>query len=473
MPASGTTIGIDCLRTATPVQPSSRMGHVALKFGIPLRGAQPHRILQPLRLRLGPGRIVLLLGPSGSGKSTVLQLVASSRVGGNGAICVDRVRLPPNRSVIDAVCPNEPLAGALELLSACGLGETPLWLRSPEDLSDGERFRARLARAVGIHLRARSTAVVLCDEFCSGLHRRVARAIAFNLRKLATRNDLSFVLASSSDDIVTDLQPDTLVRLQGRGAHEIVEQTPRRRPISFRRRLHIELGRKADYHAFGAMHYRATDELGFVDKVFVLREGVAGDLLGIVVFSYGPIELALRNRATANRFLRNPARLNRELRILRRLVIHPDLRGCGLGHWLVARTLPRVGTQYVECLASMGEVNPVFEKAGMTRIGTCTLPPEGQRALDELHRMDIDPFARDFVMHVSRRPAVRRLVAHLVSRWYRATTAEGEGRVARQSPEFLAQTFRGLVGARPVYYLWQRTRTARARRVSKGGVGRC
>jgi len=43
-----------------------------------------------------------------------------------------------------------------------------------------------------------------------------------------------------------------------------------------------------------------------------------------------------------------------------------------------------------------------------------------------------------------------------VYEWYSATTGGGRNRVERQSPEFLAQLFRGLVGVKPVYYLWQR-----------------
>ncbi len=457
---AGATIGLKCVGVASPVRPSPRMGDVAFRFGTPLDAA-PRTIIEPIRLDLGLGRIVLFVGPSGSGKSTALNVVAQSRTVGHRTLNVDHVRLPVDRSVVDAVCPCEPLPQALELLSACGLGETPLWLRSPADLSEGERFRARLARAIGLRLQDQSADPLLCDEFCSGLHRRVARAIAFNLRKLVTRHGLSMVVACSSDDIANDLQPDVVVRLCGEGKHEVSEHTPRKRPISLRRRLQIQLGRKSDYLAFAPTHYRATDELGFVDKIFVLRESPGGEPLGIVVYSYGPLELALRNRATANRFLRNPGRLNREMRIVRRLVIHPDLRGCGLGHWLLARTLPRVGTPYVECLASMGDVNPVFEKAGMTRIGTCAVPAAGQQALDKLRAMDVDPFTREFVAHVSRRPRVRRLVAQLVHQWYQATTAEGRKRVARQSPQFLAQAFRGLVGARPVYYLWQKSRNRR------------
>jgi len=44
----------------------------------------------------------------------------------------------------------------------------------------------------------------------------------------------------------------------------------------------------------------------------------------------------------------------------------------------------------------------------------------------------------------------------MIYQWYQATTGEGEKRVARQSPQFLAQAFRGLVGTQPVYYLWRR-----------------
>ena len=49
-----------------------------------------------------------------------------------------------------------------------------------------------------------------------------------------------------------------------------------------------------------AVHYREADELGFVDKVFVLRERGSGERLGIVVYAHPPLELALRNRATLN-----------------------------------------------------------------------------------------------------------------------------------------------------------------------------
>jgi ABC-type lipoprotein export system ATPase subunit len=445
-------VELSCRRVATEVRRTPRVEQVVLHFGLPRR-VEAVEAVDPVRVRLGPGRIIAFVGPSGGGKTTALSLIESRFPGAHN---VQRVSFPRDRSVVDSVVAGGSLADALSVLSACALGEPRLWIRYYHELSDGEKFRARLARAVGLHARSPAAAPLLCDEFCTGLHRRAAKAIAFNLRKLVTRRKLNLVVATSTEDVLPDLQPNTTVRMLGDGRHEATERKPARRPISFWRRLHVERGSKRDYAAFATMHYRATDELGFVDKVFVLREGVGGDPCAIVVYSHPPLELALRNRATGGRFVRNPTRLNREVRILRRLVVHPDVRGCGLGHRLVADTLPQVGTRFVECLASMGAVNPVFEKSGMTRVGQCAPTPQQATTLAELARLDVDPFEKDFGLQVCRRPRVRRIVSAFVFNWYRATTGGGERRVARQSPQLVAQTFRGLIGSRPVYYLWCR-----------------
>ncbi|MGB2984577.1 MAG: hypothetical protein WBE26_01730 [Phycisphaerae bacterium] len=435
-------------------RPSTRTAAIGIQFGIPLFGS-PLTIVERTRIPLGPGRLVLLMGPSGSGKTSALAQIERQFAGG---CVVQRVSFPPEAAIIDRVAPWASLSEALSILTGCGLGEAHLWVRPFGALSEGERFRARLARAIAVHSRSGAAAPLLCDEFCSTLHRRAAKAISYSLRRIVARRKLSVVVASSNEDIIPDLQPHTIAWLKGGGRCDVEERQVRpARPISLRRRLKIERGSKRDYEAFASMHYRATDELGFVDKVFVMRDGSGsgGEPVGIVVYSHPPLELSLRNQATKGCFSRNPQRLNRSLRILRRLVIHPDLRGCGLGHYLVRRTLPQVGTEYVECLAAMGEFNPVFEKAGMTWIGQYDISKKRKAALDALQAMDVDPNAREFPMQVCRRRRVREIVSRVVYDWYAATTAGGECRVERQSPQLLAQTFRGLIGSRPVYYLWR------------------
>jgi len=448
--------GIATLASERESQPLSRRGvAVAQIFGVGY--AQPAAILPDLGVRFAPGHIVAYVGPSGSGKTTALRRVAHRCA---YACDVQKISFPEGKALVDAVAPQGSLADALELLSLCALGEAPLWLRGYETLSTGEQFRARIARAlgarVGVHANGGAGGMLLIDEFGSGLHRRAARALAHNLRRVATRRGVALAVATVHDELLTDLQPDTVVRLDGAGGARVHVSVPRRRALSLCRRLHIVRGTRRDWDAFSPMHYRSTEELGFVDQVYVLRAGLCGEAVGIVVYSYPPAELTLRNQATRGVFKGNLRKLNQEVRILRRLVVHPDLRGCGLGHRLVRRTLPLAGTRYVECLAAMGAVNPVFERAGMTRVGVCAPPKSRQRTLAKLNELGVDPLGPGFETEVCCRPAVRELVAAQVQQWYRATTGAGEQRVARQSPQMIARIFRGLVGMQPVYYLWER-----------------
>lgn len=450
--AKETEVTVACTKKPKMPRFSRRIADVSLKFGIPAE-PMPTKILDELRLKIAPGRIIALIGPSGSGKTTALQLIARKW---HNVIDVNRLNIPTDKSLIDSICPHQPLTNALELLNACGLGDTSVWLRTGDEISAGQSFRAKLARGIGMALKSGQSPMLICDEFCSGLHERLTAAVSHNLRKLVTRHNLTIIVAGCNKKLLTDLQPDITVKFTGKGEHETTTAEPRAKQVSLTRKLIIEPGTKSDYDAFAADHYRKTDELGFVDKVFRMKERSTGDILGVVVYAHGPLELALRNQATDKRFTRNPDKLNKEMRILRRLVVHADVRGCGLGAWLVKKTLPEVGTPYVECLASMGEVNPVFEKAGMTRIGTCALPKDRAKLVEKVTELGADPFAPDFVKQVARKPAIRRIVAQMVYNWYQATTGGGERRVRRQSTERLTQTFRGLIGSTPVYYLWQK-----------------
>ncbi len=473
-----TTVTVRADVALPPVRRTERTIRVATTFGLALDRVT-RRLIERVSLCLSAGRIVLLHGPSGTGKTTVMKALAESLP---HRIVVDVVNFPRDKAIIDAVGDCLPFDESLALLSRCALGEAPLWLRSIDELSCGQRSRAALARALAVALAARPRPVVLCDEFAAGLHRRAARGLSYNLRRLVSRHGYCAVVATCSEDPAVDLSPDVVIQFADGGRCTVDERSPRAaRPFSLRRTLTIEAGRKQDYEHFAAMHYRSADELGFVDKVYLLRErgigrstratagaargrrsgttslttGRRDDILGIIVYAHGPRELALRNEATGGRFLRNLERLNRECRIIRRLVIHPDVRGCGLGRMLVRRTLSMVGTRFVECLATMGDVNPVFERAGMRRIGRCVHPQCVRASLDRLRALGVDPCDGAFTARVCRSREVRDVVADAVATWYWSTVGNGDRRVARQSPEMLAQLFRNLMSSRPVYYLWE------------------
>jgi ABC-type ATPase involved in cell division len=423
-------------------------------------------LVDNLSIPLKPRQILLATGPSGTGKSATLRSVAKQLKG--RAIWVSQQRPDSRSAIVDQVAPDRPLPEAISILTACGLGEPRLWLRRYADLSDGEQFRVRLAMAVGEAMVRQAAAksplapALIADEFCAILHRRLACAMAFNLRKFISASGLSLVVATTHDDLQADLQPDLLLRLGGT-APDLQTHVPAERPISFFRRLHISPGRVCDYKFFESMHYRQREGLGPIDRIFVLRDGVGGAPLGVVVYGYAPLSLHLRNRVTSGTYHRNGTALNRDFRILRRLVMHPDVRGCGLAHYLVARTLPQVTTRYVECLAAMGAVNPVFERAGMLRLGLAGLPVSQQRASEALAALHVDPLCEDFVHLVARRPAVRRIVARSVRNWLQATTGRPISRIRALTSQQLAVAYLQLLGTQPVYYLWSADRQEMAR----------
>jgi len=240
----------------------------------------------------------------------------------------------------------------------------------------------------------------------------------------------------------------------------------------------IERGTAADWRRLAPLHYR-SHHAGAITDVFRMvwrdpRGGGTGAVpVGVIVYSRSPLSLAARNRATGGRFRLGAAcrasvgaLVNRELRIISRVVITPNWRGLGLARHLVAETLPQVGTPYVEALAAMGRVHPFFERAGMTAYPRPPAP-QGERLRAALESVGIDRMARRSAARLEAALgalglAARRLADREIARWARSylaaknhkTNAPGRGRVL----ELVARH----LDAAPVYYLWRAGARARA-----------
>ena len=109
----------------------------------------------------------------------------------------------------------------VKFASMAGLAEAQLFLRSYQELSDGQRYRFRIAKAL-----AEGAKVLVADEFSATLDRITAKTIAFNLRKLVTRDNLILAVATTHTDIIEDLAADHVVTFDSRGA-----QIGSRRPL--------------------------------------------------------------------------------------------------------------------------------------------------------------------------------------------------------------------------------------------------
>jgi ABC-type ATPase with predicted acetyltransferase domain len=194
-----------------------------------------------------PGEIVLITGPSGAGKSSLLRAIRAHVKHAVRWIDLARIRPRENLAVIDQVR-RISIVRMLEALSRVGLAEAWTYLRTPRELSDGQRWRLKLAMAL---LRAATATpktttstttqrrtrgpsssalrpVIVCDEFAALLDRVTAAIVARTLRGAIARNgDQSALVATSHEDLARALAPDVIVRCDfGR----VTIERARRRP---------------------------------------------------------------------------------------------------------------------------------------------------------------------------------------------------------------------------------------------------
>lgn len=142
-----------------------------------------------------PWQIGVVVGPSGSGKTSVAQALWPD-------VPFYRPRWPADRPIIDAIAPRGRFDDVTAALSAVGLGSVPAWLRPFRVLSNGEQFRATLARLV-----CERPARAKVDEFTSVVDRQIARVGAMAFSKAWRRGPGQVVLCSCHYDMLDWLQP--------------------------------------------------------------------------------------------------------------------------------------------------------------------------------------------------------------------------------------------------------------------------
>jgi len=166
------------------------------------------------RLQINEGDVVYITGPSGAGKSVLLGELEKS-VPASDKVNLARIKLPSDKTLID--CIDGDFLQGLKMLSIAGLNDAFCVLNQPANLSDGQKYRFRLAVAL-----ASGAKFVFADEFCSELDRITAAVISYNIHKFAKRTGVTFVLASSHEDILLDLAPDVLVTKELSGPTQVI-----------------------------------------------------------------------------------------------------------------------------------------------------------------------------------------------------------------------------------------------------------
>ena len=354
----------------TPTASIKAMQTAAL-FGINLDEDSTFRTeqaasLDNLRREITPGSILHITGPSGAGKSTLLRsLTAQLRHDNTRIIDANRIT-PDDRPCVDLI--PGPLSDALASLAAAGLADARCFVRAPNSLSEGERFRLRLAIAL---YKARAldprAVVIIIDEFAATLDRPTARSAARLLRRaISNAANTSLITVTSHDDLDAPLQPDRCVHLSATSA----QQRRPRRDTEAARSIITEEGCRDDYKALAHWHYRPGAPAAPV-KTLRLRHAALNETIGVLVVAMPTLNARWRRIAWPGRYnasnkRANAKRINNEIRRIARVIIDPRFRGLGLASRLVRAYLRNPLTPCTESAAVMGNCTNFFERAGMT-----------------------------------------------------------------------------------------------------------
>lgn len=160
-------------------------------------------------------RVGVIVGPSGSGKSSLGAKIWPG-------VAPYAPEWPQRKPVIDAILPGGDFNAVTGALSAVGLGSVPTWLRPYRVLSNGERFRADIARVI-----CEAPSRVVIDEFSSVVDRQIARIGAGAFQKAWRRTGGQAVLLTCHYDVLDWLEPDWIFDTS---TGVFTGRSPRRRP---------------------------------------------------------------------------------------------------------------------------------------------------------------------------------------------------------------------------------------------------
>lgn len=186
----------------------------------------------------------------------------------------------------------------------------------------------------------------------------------------------------------------------------------------------IEPGSLDDLRALSRFHY-AAGRPGPIARI--LRAAADGEAIGVLVASMPTLNGRWRAIAWPGDYdtpdkRANALRLNRDVRVISRVIVDPRYRGRGIAVRLVRAYLADPCTARTEALAAMAHACPFFERAGMTRID---LPPSkaDARLLRAMARHGVEPADLLASPHEAITPSLRA--------WARARRLRGGSIAAR------------------------------------------
>ena len=346
---------------------TERVIKVSEAFGLGVDEVKEFTLFKDFEIDIKPKDIVYITGESGSGKSVALrELAKQMNDEGLKVVNLSEVVKSINTEVAIVDDIGDNLNDALFLLSKAGLSDAFIWLRKYGQLSDGQKYRYAVAKAL-----EQDADVIVADEFGAVLDRDTAKIVAYNIQKQIRRLNKIFICATTHTDLIEDLNPSVYIYKKYENGVDLQYKPFKEHEFSMVKDMVVEPGDKTDWDILSKWHYK-SHKTGARTHIFRMVNKRTQELVGTIVYGMPPLALAGRNAYTpiyGGKSTREKCqKLNREVRIISRVVITPKYRSLGLSAKLIKDSLPQTNMRFCELLSVMGNYNKFCEKAGMTKV---------------------------------------------------------------------------------------------------------
>lgn len=237
-------------------------------------------------------QIGLIYGNSGTGKTTIAKQVFKSYYINSYTYGI--------KSIIDEMPKEKTVNEIIRMFNSVGFSSPPCWLKPYKVLSNGEKMRVDLARALLTDKK-----IIVFDEYTSVVDRTIAKIGSRAVQNAIKKTNKKFIAVSCHSDIIDWLQPDWIFdtnTMKNRNIRGLLRQP----------KIKIEIKReKGKWDLFRKYHYLNHDinnsgheYVGYIDNKEVCFMSV----------------------------LHLPHSKSKNLKKIHRLVVLPDYQGIGIGN---------------------------------------------------------------------------------------------------------------------------------------------
>jgi GNAT superfamily N-acetyltransferase len=244
-------------------------------------------------------QVGLIIGNSGTGKTTIAKQLFPNSYITHFEYSADCVMddMPENKSVEDIT----------KAFNSVGFSSPPSWLKPYDVLSNGEKMRCDLARAI-----LSDSDLFVFDEFTSVVDRNVAQIGSFALQKAIRKTQKKFIAVTCHYDVQDWLLPDWVFDTNTMTFQRLEGQKKNRPDIKFEI---FNFPDKSIWKMFAKYHYLSHTHNNAANVYVALLNNHIAAFYSVLAFPHPKIKNAYKGH---------------------RLVVLPDYQGIGIG--LLLRT---------------------------------------------------------------------------------------------------------------------------------------